>query len=199
METTRKDVEMSALTVGQGDKPRVCVEDGVYEAELTTFRVSKEDSPWGEKQYARLIFKIVKGKYENVPVTFKLAFFQDRDTGNYVIGSKSGLGEAIRVLTNGKGTLTKDLYGTRVFASVKTALSKKTGEKYCMVEKIMQMPSDYVQNTAATAAPQATVQAAPPAAPAPAGVNGPAAPAPAPAAQKSGLLDDLTDMGDYEL
>ena len=205
METTRKEEQVNELAIGS-NTPKIVVEDGTYEAELTNFKIGNEVSKWGPKQFAKLNFKITKGQYANVGVTYKGNFFQDQASGQWIIGPKSKLAEAIKSVTNGSVSLNRGHIGTRAFVKVKTFTSQTSGERYSLVETIIAMPRDYVSaaqqqaqpaagpvvnNTTAGMQPQ--VQATRP------------APQPAPQAAKPAqpanpnLLDDLTELSDYTL
>lgn len=210
METTRKEEQVNELSIGS-NTPKVIVEDGTYEAELTNFKIGNEVSKWGPKQFAKLHFKITKGQYANVNVTYKGNFFQDQASGQWVIGPKSKLAEAIKSVTNGSVSLNRGHIGTRAFVKVKTFTSQTSGERYALVEQIIAMPRDYSraaqqaqpaagpvaqqpqprpQQVAQTAPGQAQMQTTQPA----------QQPRPAQApAQNPNLLDDLTELSDYTL
>lgn len=202
METTRREEQVNELAIGS-NTPKVIVEDGTYEAELTNFKIGNEVSKWGPKQFAKLNFKITKGQYTNVNVTYKGNFFQDQASGQWVIGPKSKLAEAIKSVTNGSVSLNRGHIGTRAFVKVKTYTSQTSGERYSLVETIIAMPRDY-SAAAQPAAPAAAPVAQPQPQPQPqvqASRPAPQAQAPAakPAAQNPNLLDDLTELSDYTL
>lgn len=189
----------------QGDlsieKPREfkVVEDGTWEAEYKGYRPYKEDGMWGHKEGVRLQFRITKGPFANEFVSFKGPFFQDQATGKYVVGRKSKLADAIRVITGGTDSLNKGHEGTLVFVTVVVSTAgdkaKKPGTRYSNVTAVIPVPRDYspAQTMAAKAAP----------APAPAPAAAPAAtptPQTQPAAtpvKNNDLLDELSDLSDF--
>jgi hypothetical protein len=198
METTRREEQINELAVGP-DTPKVIVEDGTYEAELTNFKVGNEVTQYGPKQFVKFIFKITKGQYTNINVTYKGNKFLDQASGQWGIGPRSKLAEAIKTITNGLSTINRGHIGTRVFVKVKTHTSQASGERYPLVETIIAMPRDYsaaAQPAAPAAAPvarpQPQVQASRPAPQA-------QAPAAKPAAQNPDLMDDLKELSDYTL
>lgn len=221
METTRyggTNVPMNSLAVG-GELPRKkypVVEAGVYEAEFKEFTVAMEDSQWGIKQAAKLKFNIIKGPHAGTPLTYKGNFYLNDETKQWIIPSKSKLAAAVNAVTGGIGVLGPQFVGTRVFINVTVNISKKTGEPYSLVDKIMVMPKEY-----AMASQQQMPQAVPMQQPAPAyqaqqpaQVNTPqvaipqpqtrvAAPQPQmqtpPPVKKDELLADLTEFADYDL
>lgn len=178
------------------------VDDGTWEAEYKGFKPFQEDGQWGHKEGVRLQFQITKGPFNKQYVSFKGNFFQDNQSGKWVIGRKSKLAEAIRVITGGVDTIGKAHEGTRVFVTVAKKVGKTSGKPYCMVTSVIPMPKDY----AAAQAP--APQQAPAAQPAPAPQQtapvpqpqaaAPVAAQPAPTPQKnSELLDELSDLSDF--
>lgn len=195
METTNTTGDLSI------DKAREypVVEDGTWEAEYKGFRPFKEDGQWGHKEGVRLNFKVTKGPHINQFVSFKGNFFQDNQSGKWIIGRKSMLAEAIRAITGGSESLTKGHEGTRVFVQVHVNTTKtgpNAGKRYSNVKTVIPMPKDY-------SAPAPTPQAQPVAA-----APKPATPPQQPATQtvtrteapakNADLLDSLSEMSDFK-
>ena len=178
-------------------KPREwpVVEDGTWEAEYTGFRPFKEDGQWGHKEGVRLLFKVTKGPFATNEVTFKGNFFQDNQSGKWIIGSKSKLAEAIRNVTGGQ-SLNKGHVGTKVFVTVVVNTSKSNGKRYSNVTAIIPIPKDYAPSSQ-PAQQQAPAQAAPANPPAQAAKPASQAPAQQTAPSKNdNLMDDLSDLSD---
>ena len=186
------------------EAPRVYKEvpDGTYQAVYKGFKPYKEDGLWGHKEGVRLHFNITKGPFKDEFVTFKGAYFQNRDTGGYSIGNKSKLADAIRNVTGGE-KLNAGHVGTNVLIVVTSTIagpkSKEPGKRWANVTSIIPLPKDDVEAPQTTQA-SATSQTMPPVQPATPPVK--AAPAPVQAQTKNtdlldGLdsLDDLSDLG----
>jgi hypothetical protein len=172
------------------------VEDGTYEATYNGFKPFAEDTAWGPKQGARLMFKITRGKFANQTVSFKGNFFQDSATGRHIIGMRSKLAEVIRVITGGTETINKSHIGTRVIIQVKTKESKKTGKRYANVDAVLQFPVGDQDAKQYTPQPQQVAQTAP--AQTQMQATQPAQTQAQQPAQKSALLDDLSDLADFK-
>lgn len=159
------------------------VTDGTYEAAYNGFKPFAEDTQWGPKQGARIQFKITKGKFINQTVSFKGNFFQDQQTGRWVVGMKSKLAEVIRIITGGTDALNKGHIGSRVLINVKTNVSKKNGNTYSNVDAVLPLPQDDAPVAASVTQAAPAVQHTTPA----------AQPKP-----QSDLLNDLTDLSDFK-
>jgi hypothetical protein len=201
------EVEESSLSItelggkggGQGGDrpPRTTIPEGTYEAEYRGFKAFMDTTPWDqkEKKVCRLMFKICVGPQKDQITSYKRIMVKTND-GRWVVGGKTDLAEAIRTVTGGTDNLTPEFVGRRFFIKVKNKKSKtphkESGEfrTYDFVDTVLQMPSS------GTPAP-APAASAPAAAPAQ-----PAAQAPAAAAngakKDSGLLDDLSELSDFE-
>ena len=181
-------------------KPREypVVEDGTWEAAYMGYKPFTDDGQFGHKEGVRLQFKISKGPFVNQYVSMKGNFFQDEQTGKWLIGGKSKLAGLIRTLTGGSESLTKAHEGTKVFVTVVTKVAQTSGKRYSNVTAVIPMPKDYAGTQTAT--PPAQPAAAPAAQQTP--KTQPAAqqiqkPAPAPQ-QNRDLLDDLSDLSDFK-
>jgi hypothetical protein len=151
------------------------------------FKPFAEESQWGPKQGVRMQFKITKGKFLNQNVSYKGNFFQDQQTGKWVVGMKSKLAEVIRVITGGTETINKGHVGTKVLIVVKCNTSKKNGSVYANVESVLPMPK-FDDAPAPVQQPAPTMRT----------TTEPVAPqSTQPAAKNSTLLDDLTDLSDF--
>lgn len=180
------------LSINNNAQLYITPADGVYPAVYSGFKPYAEDGMYGHKEGARLQFKITGGKFANANVSFKGNFMQDQQTGRYVVGMRSKLAEAIRVITGGTESLNKGHIGTKVLIKVKTNVSKKNGNTYANVELVMPMPAyedtsaaPATQQVAQTVPGQAQVQATQPA-------------AVAHQASNDNLLNDLTDLTDLK-
>ena len=152
------------------EKPKVYkdIPDGTYQATYKGFKPYKEDGFYGHKEGARLHFNIAKGPYTGEFVSFKGAYFQNRDTGGYSIGNKSKLADAIRNVTGGE-KLNAGHVGTQVLIVVTSTIagpkSKEPGKKWSFVASIIPLPKDEMptlpapQAQATPAQPTQTAQA----------------------------------------
>lgn len=202
MERTQQSEETLTVTElsGGGDGEYIAWDDGTYEAEYGGLKVFMDNTPWGEKKAARLYFICTRGKYKGQKTTFKGLFFQDKETGAWVVGSKSKLADVIRAISGGK-TLSEDSKGLKVFVVIKSRVSKKNGKTYSNVESVIPRPADDDEGVAKSAeetarpAARPAVRAAVPVQAVRQAVK-PSIPV-APAAS-GGLLDDLTELSDFQ-
>ena len=166
------------------------IEDGTYPAVYKGYKPFKEDGQWGHKEGVRLQFQIGgNGPFKGQYVSFKGNFFQDNQSGKWIIGSKSKLAEAIRVITSGE-TLNKGHEGTQVYVIVTvntTKTGKNAGKRYSNVSMVLALPKDY-------SAPAPAAQPAP--AQQPAAVGAPTTQQTSTPAKNKDLLDDLSDLSD---
>ena len=205
MDSTRMSEDSLTVTelkggFGNGQKAPV-LDAGTYEAEYQKLSVFEDNTQWGVKKAARLYFKITRGKYKDQMTSFKGTFFQDQETQNWVIGSKSKLAEAIKAVTGG-GNIGPANVGTKVWVKVDQKVSKKTGLPYSFVELVIPVPEADGDTVVEAAAAIQTKPAAPVARPANVAqtmpkVVKPAIPAPV-ADSGDGLLADLTELSDFK-
>jgi hypothetical protein len=185
-----------------GDRPpRVTIPEGTYEAEYRGFKVFMDKTPWDnlEKKVCRLMFKVSVGPQKDQITSYKKIMVKTND-GRWVVGGKTDLAEAIRTVTGGTDNLTPEFVGRRFFIKVKNKKSKtahkETGlfNTYDFVDTVLQMPSTGIPAPAPVQTQTAAVA-----------TNGAAAKAQlAPTAagnggnKDSGLLDDLSELSDFE-
>lgn len=174
------------------ESEKVLITPGTYESEFIGVNIKMEDTPWGNKKAAKLRFKITSGTFIGQHVVFKAYYFNLPGTTTHVIGSKTRLAEAIRSITGGKTALTKENIGTRTFIKVKNHVSKKTGETFPLVDSVIEMPSTYNPTPAAQApkTQMATVANQ---------TSQPVQPTQQPTQTDTNVLDELTDISDFDL
>jgi hypothetical protein len=192
---TGESLSISELN-GQNGSERKTIPASTYEAEYRGMKVQMEKTKpeWGvngQRKVVRLLFKIVKGPSKGSITSYKGGMFANND-GTWVVGSKSKLAEAMKIITGGKPTLDDTCIGKLFFVNVTNNKAKKpeadgvTYRVFDQVETFLAKPVD-------DSAPTAIVAAA---TPAPA-TAAPATAAPANAASNPGLLDDLTSLADF--
>jgi hypothetical protein len=202
-------LSITELGKDNGGEPRKTVAAGTYEAEYRGMKIQMEDmTKWGYgiKKMVRLLFKITKGPFKDSITSCKKSMFKTND-GNWVVGSKSELAEVIRTITNGTGELNDSFKGKKYLIKVINKKGKKADPEtgafkvYDSIETVINMAvsgdeeAPVVTQPAAPVARVATpVVAAPVAAATPAGGAGPKAVA----SPSDGLLNDLTELSDFE-
>ena len=203
---------MTDSSVSISDKnletPKVAYDDGTYEASYNGLSVFMEDTPWGNKKRARLYFIFTRGKYKGLKTSFRGDFLEDKESGGWLVGSKSKLAAAIRAVTGGDKTIDEGHKGRRVFVKIVKKTKKDGTGQYSLVEEVIAAPddeegvSDAAQSMAqpAQAPRQQVAQAVRTVQPATPLVTPAAKPKVPPAAVESsgGLLDDLTELSDFQ-
>lgn len=183
---------------GQNSTERKTIAPGTYEAEYKGLKIAMEKTKpeWGingQRKVVRLLFKIVRGPFKGQVTSYKGAMFANSD-GTWVVGSKSKLADQIKVITGGSATIDDTFKGKLFFVDVSNSNGKPqedgTVKVYDQVDKFLAKPVDEE-----TAAPAQSVASAKPAASATAVATAPVAAAPA--KTNSGLMDDLTSLGDF--
>ena len=204
METTNTDNQELSVTKFTGESKFGNIDDGMYQAMYKGYRPFHEPvTPWGERKGVRLMFEIISGPFKRKMISFKGNMFRNDDTGQWVIGKKSQLANAIRTITGGAETINAGHIGSQVFIAVENKIcgprSKRPGEKSANVKNILPLPVEMRIKIDTTPTPANTTPV-------------PAFSAPAPVAQKPAtqvpvaagapvsnpnLLNDLTDLSDF--
>lgn len=180
--------------------PRKTIPAGTYEAEYRGFKLAMEQTAqWGEKKTCRLMFKIVTGPMKDSVTSYK-KFMVKTNAGQWVVGGKTDLAEAIRTIAGGDD-LKPEHVGRRFFIKVTNRKGKKIDETtgqpkvYDDIESFLQVPAGQETKVEAPA-PAPAAQAAP--AQAAAKPTPAQTPVPAGAPADNGLLDNLTELSDFE-
>lgn len=212
MEQTQDGGSLSIgeLSGGNGqNQERKTIPEGTYKASYTGMKVFFEDTPkWGKKKAVRLMFKITEGPKDVIGrvSSFKGLLSEIRETGAWVIGSKSQLADVVKAITHGGMNIDDRHKNTPVYIEITHSKSKnpdpETGlhKIWDFVTHVSKIASD-VNPADVAPAPSAAPAAQAPAATAPAQAPKPApAPAPVKAPEtNAGLLDGLTELGDFKL
>lgn len=174
-------------------KERPPVPPGSYDATYEGLKVFTNNGFKGVQKIVSLRFIVTTGPEKGRTVFFKGQMYPN-DSGNWIVGSKSRLAEAIRSIT-GKDTIDATHKKTPVIVTVKHNKAKKpsadgTFRTYVEVDTIVARPNSE-RVAPQTQAQEARREAIPAAAPAKTGS--------APAAKNGDLLDSLTDLGDFNL
>lgn len=192
---------------GNGNgKDRKPIPEGTYPAVYTGMKVFFEDTAnYGRKKCVRLNFKITGGLKEVVGrfTSFKGMLSENKETGAWVIGSKSKLAKVVTAITNGAGTIDDTYKNKPVFVVITHSKSAKPDPE-TKEHKIWDFVTD------AVAAPVVSVENIAPAASTPAPSVTPAvaavfapksnekAKAPVAPPANPDILGSLTEIGNLE-
>ena len=184
------NTQVSELSIGGGRAPRAVVPEASYEAAYKNLVIKMNEKGYGGKpeKFAKFFFVITKGPQAGKVVSYRGNFFKT-DEGDWIIGGKSNLAEAIRGITRGKDVINDNHKGLKCIVTVKNKVSDKG--PYDFVDTIVAVPGDDTRIDVDALVKQfASAQAAKSAA---------AAPAAAAAAPTQGdILSDVADLSDFE-
>jgi hypothetical protein len=123
------------LSIRKSNRKREHVAAATYEAAYKNLFSFMDDHPkWGKKMKARLYFVIVNGPEKGKTISFKGGLLKD-DAGDWFVGAKSKLADAIRTVTGGDEDIGDRHRGRRVLCSVKNG--EGASGPYHYIEKLL--------------------------------------------------------------
>lgn len=187
------EVKENELSIGSSKPPRAAIPAASYEAAYRNLTIKSNEKGYGGKpeKFAKLFFVITKGEHAGKTVSYRGNFFHT-DEGEWIIGGKSNLAEAIRAISRGGTILNESHKGLKCVVTVKN----KTGDKgvYDFVDTVVAVPSDDTKvDVEALIKHHTGGDTSFP----PAESRKPAGAAPKTAAQGD-MLTDITDLSDFE-
>lgn len=130
MPETKTDQKDETLEiVNDVSPPRITVKEGTHKAVYMGLKTFMDNTPWGEKQAVRLLFRIWEGDHRGTTVSLKGLMIYAESKGKWVIGGRSKLAAKVRTLTKGGLNIGAEHKGTRVFVEVRNNTSKKKDEE----------------------------------------------------------------------
>ena len=209
METTNTNNQEISVTDFQGVSKFGAVDDGTYRTMYKGFRPYHDTTgsfvaQYGEQKGYRLMFEITTGPFKGKMVSYKGKMYRNDDTGQWVIGKKSKLADAIRAITGGSETINASHMGSQVFVVVKNSIggptSKNPGKPFPNVKDVLVMPRDMMVDVSTLNVKRSEPVATTPAPITPAAVVAKAAAlplAPAQAVTNPDLINELGDLSDF--